>query len=66
MATNEPYSELISDLKERGHSAEEIDEIIRQVQQYDREMNVDSVMDSIADGSIDVAALLAKLRDSNQ
>ena len=66
MTTKDPYSDLITDLTERGHSPEEISNIMDQVKQYDREVNVDSVMDSIANGSIDVAALLAKLQEQKE
>ncbi len=58
MADNSPENALIDWLKQKGHSAEEIDKILAKVIQYDRETNVDSVMDSIAGGSFDLQAII--------
>jgi hypothetical protein len=58
MADKSPENALIDWLKQKGHSAEEIDKILAKVIQYDRETNVDSVMDSIAGGSFDLQSII--------
>ena len=58
MASTSPEGTLIDWLKQKGHSAEEIDKILAKVKQYDRETNVDSVMDSIAGGSFDLQSII--------
>lgn len=58
MADTSPEAALIDWLKQKGHSADEIDKILAKVKQYDRETNVDSVMDSIAGGSFDLQSII--------
>ena len=52
------FQRFVEWLKQKGHSAEEIVKILAKVKQYDREMNVDSVMDSIAGGSFNLQAII--------
>ena len=58
MSDTGPENALVDWLKQKGHSAEEIEKIIAKVQQYDKETNVDAVMDSIAGGSFDLQAII--------
>ena len=52
------YDELATYLKSRGHSEEEITKIVARVQQHDVATMHDSVMESIADGSFDLAEVI--------
>lgn len=52
------YSLLIQLLRKKGHSEMEIAKILNRVRQYDKEMEVDSVMDSIAAGRMDLTAII--------
>jgi hypothetical protein len=49
---------LIDWLSRKGHSPEEIEKILAQLQKYDREMNVDSVMDSIGQGTFNLQKII--------
>jgi hypothetical protein len=52
------YSQLTTLLRSKGHSEVEIALILDRVRQYDKEMEVDSVMDSIAAGRMDLTAII--------
>lgn len=52
------YSQLIKLLRGKGHSEVEIARILDRVRQYDKEMEVDSVMDSIAAGRMDLMTII--------
>ena len=52
------YSELVDWLSELGHSDTEIQKIVVRVQQYEQEMQTDSIMDSIGSGSLDLSSLI--------
>ena len=52
--------ELADLLGDKGHNATEIQKIIARVRQYEIEMQVDSVMDSIDAGRFDLAAIIAE------
>lgn len=52
------YSELTKLLRGKGHSEVEIAQILNRVRQYDKEMETDSVMDSIAAGRMDLMAII--------
>ena len=52
------YPALVNLLRERGHSDDEIARVLEKVRQYDQEMQVDSVMDSIAAGRMDLMAII--------
>ena len=58
MGPKEDYQALTEYLQELGHSAEEIDKILERVRRYEREMRLDSVMDSIGAGSLNIKALI--------
>ena len=52
------YLQLTRLLRGKGHSEIEIAKILNRVRQYDKEMEVDSVMDSIAAGRMDLAGII--------
>lgn len=58
MPTTPEYQELIDYLNREGHSDAEIEKILARVRQYEVEMQQDSIMDAIGDGSIDLEALI--------
>ena len=58
MESNEDDKALIDWLQERGHTPEEIKKILAQVEQYQKKMQVDSVMDSIGAGSLNLDTLI--------
>lgn len=56
--------ELATILRESGHSEAELAKIMARVAEYEAEMQLDSVMDSIGDGSLDLDAIIRDvLRD---
>jgi hypothetical protein len=58
MVERHEYDELIGYLRSLGHSQSDIDKIMQRVAQYEREMQLDSLMDSIGDGTLDLGALI--------
>ena len=59
------YSQLTELLRKKGHSEVEIARILDRVRQYDKEMEVDSVMDSIAAGRMDLMAIIEEALKEN-
>jgi hypothetical protein len=45
-------------LRGAGHSADEIEKILARVRAYEDQIQHDSIMDSIGDGSLDLAAII--------
>lgn len=58
MKPREKYADLTEYLKGEGHTEAEIDKILLRVERYDRETQLDSVMDSIGNGTLDLATLI--------
>ena len=58
MEKEEEYSVLIEWLQEKGHSFEEIEKIMERVRKYENEMRMDSVMDSIGAGRLNLDTLI--------
>ncbi len=52
------YSQLTELLRGKGHTEVEIGKILDSIRQYDKEMEVDSVMDSIAAGRMDLMGII--------
>jgi hypothetical protein len=52
------YLELVELLKNMGHSAQEVDRIMKRLQKYEKEQQLDSIMDSIGAGSINLESLI--------
>jgi hypothetical protein len=51
-------SDLAALLRDQGHGDEEVAKIMERVRRYEAEMQLDSVMDSIGDGGLDLAAII--------
>jgi hypothetical protein len=58
MAESDWQSELTELLEDKGHSPREIEKIVDKMRQYEAELQVDSVMDSIDAGRFDLAAII--------
>jgi hypothetical protein len=58
MTDQNQYGELTDYLRGEGHTDAEIDKILARVRQYDVETRQDSIMDSIGNGTLDIAALI--------
>lgn len=58
MDDNDWETELADLLAAKGHNTKEIQKIIGRVREYETEMQVDSVMDSIDAGRFDLAAII--------
>lgn len=58
MSDSSQHQELIQWLKDEGYGTGDIDKILQKVRQYDDETMHDSVMDSIARGSIDLKKII--------
>ena len=58
MTADDTEQSLIEWLTQRGHTPDDIEKILKRLRQYDREMNVDSVMDSIGKGSFDLQSII--------
>lgn len=61
MATNPEYQELTNYLRGLGQSDPEIELILARVRQYEIEMQQDSIMDAIGNGSLDLSALIKEV-----
>jgi hypothetical protein len=58
MAEPHEYDELTEYLRGEGYTQAQIDAILIRVRQYEVETQHDSVMDSIGNGTFDLAALI--------
>lgn len=58
MTDNDKYPELRDYLRGQSYSDVEIDHIIAEVRDYEAETRVDSIMDSIDSGHLDIQALI--------
>ena len=52
------YAGVSEWLRGRGHSDEEVDKILERIRRYEEQIQTDSVMDSIAAGSFDIAKII--------
>ena len=57
-STEDNYKILKDCLVERGYSSEEIQTIIKRVDDYEEKTQHDSIMDSIGTGGMDIEALV--------
>ena len=60
MINDQEYPELEQLLFSRGHTSEEIVRIIQRVRIYEKEAQLDSVMDSIGNGTLNLGVLIAE------
>lgn len=58
MSDEQEYPELIAYLHGLGQSEAEIEKIMARVRQYEFETQHDSIMDSIGNGTFDIAKLI--------
>jgi hypothetical protein len=58
MGGNNQYDELADFLRAEGHSDAEVGKILARVSQYETQVQHDSIMDSIGNGTLDLAALI--------
>ncbi|MFN3150525.1 hypothetical protein [Bremerella sp.] len=58
MTENDKYPELREYLRGQNYSDVEIDHIIAEVREYEAETQVDSIMDSIDSGHLNIQALI--------
>jgi hypothetical protein len=55
---NDEYNEVTELLQELGHSDFEIQKIMARLRRYEKEMQLDSIMDSIGQDGFDLDALI--------
>ena len=58
MDPSHSFAEVAEWLRRQGHTEDQISKIVGRVRQYDKEMQTDSIMDSIEDGTFDIAAVI--------
>jgi hypothetical protein len=58
MTDNHDYEELRAFLRADGQSDAQIEKILVRVRQYEAETQADSIMDSIGNGTLDLASLI--------
>ncbi len=58
MSQANDYIQLADFLRERGHTEQETAKIIQRVKEYEEETQLDSVMDSIGAGHLDLVSLI--------
>lgn len=54
------YEELSTYLHGQGYSEQQVTQIIAQVQEYEADMRIDSIMDSIGSGQLDLEAVIGE------
>jgi len=52
------HAQLVEMLRSQGYSEEEVEKVLAHIRRYERETQTDSVMDSIAKGSFDLASII--------
>ena len=62
MESSEKHTEVIAWLRERGHTEREIGKIMDRVREYDKNTSADSIMDAIANGTFNIAAIIDEVR----
>lgn len=58
MAEADDYVQLADFLRERGHSENEIGLIVAKVKEYEEHTQLNSIMDSIGTGNLDLTSLI--------
>lgn len=62
----EARQEIVNWLRERGHRDDEIAHILRRLRRYDKLTTADALMDAIAQGEVDLEAIVQELRANPQ
>ncbi|MGE0760490.1 MAG: hypothetical protein AB7F89_13435 [Pirellulaceae bacterium] len=60
MAETDWQTELSGLLAEKGHTPEEVQKIMARIRQYESQVQLDSIMDSIDGGRFDLAAIISE------
>lgn len=63
---NEAYAELIQWLRQQGQSDEEINRVLDRIGQYEQDTQLDSIMDSIGSGNLDLDKFLEELGGNDE
>jgi|GEM_PF-1210592 hypothetical protein len=58
MSNADDYVQLADFLRERGHTESEITRIVTKVKEYEEHTQLNSVMDSVASGHLDLNSLI--------
>jgi len=58
MSDDNDYVQLADFLRERGHTESEISRIVVKVKEYEEHTQLNSVMDSVASGHLDLNSLI--------
>jgi hypothetical protein len=66
MTDSHPHQELVAYLRSLGQTEEDIAIILERVRQYEVETQTDSIMDSIGNGSFDIAAFIKQALGENR
>lgn len=61
--SSEHHNELTAWLQSRGHSQAEIDYILDRLRRYDELTTVDSLMDAIDQGEVDLDAIVQEFKE---
>ena len=64
--TNDDRRQIVDWLKERGQTEAEIALIMDRLRQHDKLTHVDALMSSIAQGEIDIEAIINEVRNASQ
>ncbi len=65
MSTNKDQQEIRQWLAEREHSPEEVEQIMKQLENYDAQAVRDSIFDSIDTGQFDIEQVIAEALKQN-
>lgn len=60
MSNADDYVQLADFLRERGHTESEITRIVAKVKEYEEHTQLNSVMDSVASGHLDLNTLISE------
>lgn len=63
MEPKDDNAPVVAWLKERGHTTEEISKIMERVKRYEQETQLDSIMDSIGSGRLNMEGLIKEALD---
>lgn len=58
MSQDDDYLQLSDFLRERGHTETEVTKIVAKVREYEEHTQLDSIMDSIGTGNLDLTSLI--------
>jgi len=65
MTDSDRLAPLVETLEQQGYSAEEIGKILVRVGDYEKRMQLDSLMDAIGSGQLDLEAVIKEALDKS-